>query len=55
MSFVDSFAVAVSGERWSRQTENSKRLQVAVSITEVSSQCRLMFKMPEISCSGYSC
>ena len=54
-AFVDSFAVAVSGEGSSKQTENSKQLQEVVPITEVNSQCKLMFKMPGISCSGSSC
>ena len=55
VSFVDSFAVAVSGKDRPIQAENIKRLQEAFSITEIDSQCRLMFKMPGISCSGSSC
>ena len=53
--FVNSFAIAVSGEGSSKQTENIKRLQEAVPITEVGSQCRLAFKVPGIGCSGSSC
>ena len=45
------FAVAVSGEGSTKQTENINRLREAVPITEVGSQCRLTFKMPGISCS----
>ena len=45
------FAVAVSGQGQSKQTEKIDRMREAVPVTEVGSQCRLTFKMPGIKSS----